>query len=256
MTYVNTTCSRPDDDGDGLRYNKQGIEINPNKDLQGIEFQTSVNSTGHDEWYLHEKSTNNLLASGNTNTDAGQVIQVSETLTSGTAYVISLHDPSAGDWVAGIYSGSGSDSPVSCEYLDIISGVYWSSSNNQWTRSAIYPAVNDFVADIDASAPSTPQNLTSTVSQDDITLDWDAVNWNGDQSHYNIKRAESTGGAYTEVDTVAAGTTTYTDSALEDGEQFFYVVEAENGVGSSGNSNETNETTYLPAPSNVDATTI
>jgi len=105
------------------------------------------------------------------------------------------------------------------------------------------------------STPTTPQNLTSTVSQDDIVLNWDAVNWNGEQGEYNILRGESSG-SYIEIAAVQAGTTTYTDTGLEDGEQFFYTVTAENSAGTSSESNETSGITELPEPTNVQASLI
>lgn len=104
------------------------------------------------------------------------------------------------------------------------------------------------------SAPSTPQNLTSTVSGDDITLDWDAVDWNNDQGHYDVYRAQATGSSrsdYTDIADVSSGTTSYIDSALEDGERYYYRVDANNSEGSSNLSNETASTTALPAPSNL-----
>lgn len=105
------------------------------------------------------------------------------------------------------------------------------------------------------TAPSTPQNLSSSVSADDISLNWDSVDWDGDQGHYNILRGTSSG-SYSEVATVSAGTTTYTDSGLLDGEKYFYVVTAENSAGTSSQSNETSKTTALPAPSGVSANEV
>jgi hypothetical protein len=96
-------------------------------------------------------------------------------------------------------------------------------------------------------APSTPQNLTSSVNGDDISLDWDPVDWGGDQGHYEILRGQESG-TLSQIDTVAAGTTTYTDTGLEDGERFWYAVRAQNSEGTSGTSNETSESTVISAP--------
>lgn len=97
------------------------------------------------------------------------------------------------------------------------------------------------------SAPSTPQNLTASVNQDDVTLNWDAVNWNGDQGTYHIARDQN-GSPTNVIDTVSAGTTSYNDNALTDGIQYHYRVYASNSAGSSSYSNEDTATTYLPAP--------
>lgn len=103
--------------------------------------------------------------------------------------------------------------------------------------------------------PSSPQNLTASVSGSDITLDWDSVNWNGDQGHYDIKRG-TISGSYSEITTVSSGITTYTDSGLSDGIEYFYVVEADNSKGGSGNSNEVSPTTALPSPTSLSVTSI
>lgn len=90
-----------------------------------------------------------------------------------------------------------------------------------------------------------------------IRLDWDASDFFGDPGHYNIFRSTTSGTSrsdYTDVADVSAGTTTYDDSGLDDGEQYFYRVDAVNGAGSSNLSNETSLTTTLPAPSNLAAT--
>jgi len=119
--------------------------------------------------------------------------------------------------------------------------------------------IDDIEHDALVSAPSTPQNLTSSVSGDDISLNWDAVNWNGDRGYYEIYRAVSSGSSrsdYTSIATVQDGTTNYTDSSLNDGERYYYRVDANNSAGSSGLSNQTAETTSLPGPSNISASAL
>lgn len=129
------------------------------------------------------------------------------------------------------------------------------TTNFQLESSSYNPPSNDATGFQLPPPPSTPQNLTSTVSQDDITLNWDAVNWYEYKGHYNIYRAQSSGAStsdYTDIADVSSGTTTYTDSGLVEGEQYYYRVDAVNSEGGSSSlSNETNNTTVLPAPSDL-----
>lgn len=57
---------------------------------------------------------------------------------------------------------------------------------------------------------------------------------------YNVKRAATSGGAYAQVS--APTGTSYTDSGLTDGTDYFYVVTAVNSVGESGTSREASAT--------------
>lgn len=91
-----------------------------------------------------------------------------------------------------------------------------------------------------AQAPSTPQNLRVTQVTDtpDVTLAWDDVS---NEDEYRIYRATSPGSTladYTQVDTVAANTTTYTDTSVSLGTRYYYRVSAANTSGESSGSNE------------------
>ena len=108
------------------------------------------------------------------------------------------------------------------------------------------------------TAPSTPQNLsfTDTATEDELSFSWDSVDWGGEQDSYQIYRAEASGATrsdYTQVATVAAGTTSYTDANLEDGERYFYRVGATNSAGDSDPSTEIDADTIVPAATNVSA---
>jgi len=74
-----------------------------------------------------------------------------------------------------------------------------------------------------------PSNVSTPVSQDDVTISWDAAN---EASSYNVLRAESSGTTASDYSTVATVTDdgsasfSVTDTGLEDGEKFFYRVES------------------------------
>lgn len=81
---------------------------------------------------------------------------------------------------------------------------------------------------------------------DDLRVNWDAVNWNGDQGSYEILRSVD-GGSYSQIATVNSGTTYYDDTNLLDGEQYSYKVRAVNSAGSSTSSSASG-TTSLSKP--------
>jgi hypothetical protein len=87
---------------------------------------------------------------------------------------------------------------------------------------------------------------------DDLRVNWDAVNWNGDQGSYEILRSVD-GGSYSQIGSVNSGTTYYDDNNLNDGEQYSYKVRAVNSGGSS-TSSANSGTTSLPQPTGVSAT--
>jgi hypothetical protein len=95
--------------------------------------------------------------------------------------------------------------------------------------------------------PSTPSNLSAaTNSADALDLTWDDVSA---ENGYYVYRARSSGSStsdYTQVADLAADTTSYTDSGLLNGEQYYYRVSAYNEGGESGLSNEDSAVTVLP----------
>jgi Fibronectin type III domain. len=81
------------------------------------------------------------------------------------------------------------------------------------TRSTIDPTIS----------PPTNLSVTNSSTEDELTLSWDPVS---SAAGYYIYRAQSTGstkGQYTQVADVTSGTS-YTDTNLEDGENYYYRV--------------------------------
>lgn len=103
------------------------------------------------------------------------------------------------------------------------------------------------------TAPAAPSNLSTTVvSGDQVDLSW-TDNASSEDGFY-VYRAQSTGSTtadYTQIADLAADTTTYSDTGLEDGEKYYYRVSAYNEFGESDLSNEADAITDLPAASNV-----
>jgi len=76
---------------------------------------------------------------------------------------------------------------------------------------------------------SAPSNVSTSVTQDDVTVSWDAADG---ASKYNVLRAQSSGTTASDYTTIATVTDdgsasfSVTDTGLEDGEKFFYRVES------------------------------
>jgi hypothetical protein len=94
------------------------------------------------------------------------------------------------------------------------------------------------------TAPNAPSNLVTTVmSSNRIDLSWtdNATNEGG----FKIERSPN-GTAFTQIGTVGANVTGYTDSGLTPSTQYWYRVRAYNTIGDSTFSNVATATTQLP----------
>jgi fibronectin type 3 domain-containing protein len=104
------------------------------------------------------------------------------------------------------------------------------------------------------TVPATPTNLTATAGNAQVSLSWSA---SSGATSYTVKRATSSGGAYTNVATGVTATG-YVNTGLTNGTTYYYVVSAVNTAGSSGNSNQVSATpqatvTIPAAPTNLTA---
>jgi len=108
------------------------------------------------------------------------------------------------------------------------------------------------------NAPAVPTNLTATTESDSqINLKWtdNAANEVG----FIIERKTGPGGVYADLDTVNANVTSFANSGLISGTQYFYKVRAYNTGGQSAASNVAPATTLFDppdAPTNLTATTV
>jgi fibronectin type 3 domain-containing protein len=99
------------------------------------------------------------------------------------------------------------------------------------------------------SAPAAPAGLQATGAGPSISLSWTA---SAGATGYSVLRGAASGGPYSAVATPNA--TTYTDTSLQAGATYYYVVQASNDFGSSGNSNEASAITAPPVPAGLTAT--
>src|SRR5207249_4097224 len=103
------------------------------------------------------------------------------------------------------------------------------------------------------TVPSTPQNLQTTSGNAQVSLSWSAPSNNGGSAitNYNIYRSTSSG---TETLLATIGNVlSYADTAVTNGQTYFYKVTAVNSVGESSQSNEASATpAAIPsAPQNL-----
>ncbi len=119
---------------------------------------------------------------------------------------------------------------------------YVVSALNASGESANSPEIS--VTPVAPSPPSTPTGLAAQADDNQVNLSWNA---SAGASAYNVKRATSISGPYTNV----AGPTSspYSDTALNNGTTYFYILSALNNELESGNSAPVSatpfSTTYL-----------
>ncbi|MBA4158598.1 MAG: fibronectin type III domain-containing protein, partial [Gemmatimonadetes bacterium] len=102
-------------------------------------------------------------------------------------------------------------------------------------------------------SPSAPTSLVATaVSMSQINLTW--TDNASNESGFKIERAPDNNGApgaYTQIATVGANTTSYSNTGLSAGTRYWYRVRAYNADGDSGYSNESSATTNDTPPSSL-----
>jgi RHS repeat-associated protein len=92
------------------------------------------------------------------------------------------------------------------------------------------------------SPPAAPTGLTaSAVSNTEITLNWTDASTN--ETGFRIERKTGAGGTYGEIALVGANATSYNNTGLASGVEYYYRIRATNNVGDSGYSNEASATT-------------
>ncbi len=89
--------------------------------------------------------------------------------------------------------------------------------------------------------PFAPLNLVATASYGQVSLTWSA---SLGATNYNVKRSESSGGPYTTKGSTSG--TGYTDTTVQNGKTYYYVVSAVNAGGEGFNSAEASATVPFP----------
>lgn len=98
------------------------------------------------------------------------------------------------------------------------------------------------------NAPLAPVNLTATaVSAGQINLAW--TDRSGNETGFKIERATSPTGAWTQIATVGANVSSYSNTGLASGATYYYRVRSYNALATSGASNQVGRATFV-APAN------
>ncbi len=95
---------------------------------------------------------------------------------------------------------------------------------------------------VTTSVPDVPTGLSAAPGGTQVVLNWSSANG---ATNYNVKFSTTNGGPYTTIGSTAA--TTYTDTGLANGTNYYYVVSAVNSFGESSNSVQISATTTVPS---------
>lgn len=107
----------------------------------------------------------------------------------------------------------------------------------------------------DSRAANAPSDLAATVlSTSRINLTW--TDNSTDETGFTIKRRILATGVYTDLATVSAGVTSYSDIGLNSNTAYYYIVCAYNAAGDTASSNEVSAMTFMDGPSRLLAKAI
>ncbi|NDC75438.1 hypothetical protein EBZ70_09185, partial [bacterium] len=140
---------------------------------------------------------------------------------------------------AGAFTGvsvvaSGAETPLT----DSGSGVWTATVGSVSYTFTASTGVLDVSGGAAVVLPSVPAGVAASAGNAQVSLTWSA---SSNATGYAVKRATTTGGAYTTVAS-AVTATSYVDTALSNGTTYYYVIEAANALGTSGNSAEVSAT--------------
>jgi len=104
--------------------------------------------------------------------------------------------------------------------------------------------------------PAVPTDFAATPGNAVVTLTWTASTG---ATGYNVKRATTNGGPYTQLAQITAISIAYTDSSVTNGTAYYYVVSSLNAAGESADSAQVSATPEAPGvppptPTNLTAT--
>ncbi len=98
-----------------------------------------------------------------------------------------------------------------------------------------------------ATVPAAPSGLTATaINSGQVNLAW--TDNSSNETSFIVARGGTTGGPYTDIATLGANVTSYSDTSVGANTTYFYVVRAANAAGSSPNSAQASVTTPSAAP--------
>jgi hypothetical protein len=125
-TKLGDTTTTTGDDTSGSTDYGSGVEINPNKDLYGVEVEISSNTGVAQEVFITD-SSENILESKTGSFSSGETVQLETSLSSGTNYYVGIYND-GNNYTYGLY-----DSPsfnYSGADLDVTNGAFYMHPND------------------------------------------------------------------------------------------------------------------------------
>jgi fibronectin type 3 domain-containing protein len=180
------------------------------------------------------------IINSSVNTPVGTWFHVAVTLTGTTGRL----------YINGVEAGSNTGMNLNPSSLGTTNLNYLGKS--QWADPYLNGALDDFriygrafsaaeITSLSTVLPA-PSGLAATAGSGQVSLTWAAVSG---AENYSVKRATTTGGPYTTVQSDLTSTS-FTDTGLTNGTTYYYVVSASNLGGESPNSAETSATPLAP----------
>jgi len=151
-----------------------------------------------------------------------------------TGYYVKRSTTSGGPYtqIAGTSSTSFTDTGVTngTKYFYVVSSYNSAGQSANSAEASATPTGS-------VTIPSVPSGLMASPGNAQVSLTWNGSNG---ATSYNVKRATTTGGPYTQV--AAPTATGFTDTGLTNGITYYYVVSAVNTAGESSNSTQISAT--------------
>jgi RHS repeat-associated protein len=151
---------------------------------------------------------------------------------------------------AGTYSQIATVGANATSYTDTVP----STETTYYYRIRAYnPSDSNYSNEANALALGVPSGLTAAAAAGaQVNLSW--ADTSGNETGFKIERKTGLGGTYSQIATVGANITSYSEAGLAPG-TYYYRVRATNAIGDSSYSNEANASFVLPnAPSGLTAT--
>jgi fibronectin type 3 domain-containing protein len=105
-----------------------------------------------------------------------------------------------------------------------------------------------------STAPAAPSNLSAIGAENKVNLNW--TDNSNDETGFIIERKTGSGGTYAPIFTTGANVTSYTDTNVTAGTQYFYRVRATNSGGDSSPSSEDSATPTAPVQDTMTSSNI
>jgi N-acetyl-anhydromuramyl-L-alanine amidase AmpD len=151
---------------------------------------------------------------------------------------------SGGPWTQIAINGA-NDRTYSSTGLKSLTTYYYRVRAYNSAGNSGYTGVDS--AKTDGVPPAAPSNLAATaVSTSQINLTW--TQNSSDETGFKIERATSSGGTYTQIATVGANVTSYSNTGLSSSSTYYYRVRSYNSWGNSAYSGVDSATTANSPP--------